>query len=142
MDRKHILSKEIKMEKIGFGPRFVAMIIDGIILYVVNIVIGLIFSMAGNDMITAIGSLVSLVISIGYYVYFWTTSGQTPGKMIMKIKVVATDGSKLTVTKAILRYIGYLVSAVVIFLGFIWVLFDADKQGWHDKIAGTYVVKA
>ena len=130
------------MEKIGFGPRFVAMIIDGIILYVVNIVIGLIFSMAGNDMITAIGSLVSLVISIGYYVYFWTTSGQTPGKMIMKIKVVATDGSKLTVTKAILRYIGYLVSAAVIFLGFIWVLFDADKQGWHDKIAGTYVVKA
>jgi uncharacterized RDD family membrane protein YckC len=142
MNRKYFLSKEIKMEKIGFGPRFVAMIIDGIILVVVNAIIGAIFAIPQDATIACIGSLVSFVIGLGYFLYFWTTSGQTPGKMVMKIKVVATDGSKLTVTKAILRYVGYLVSFAVVFLGFIWVLFDADKQGWHDKIAGTYVVKA
>ena len=129
------------MEKIGFGPRFVATIIDGIILTVVNFVLGLVFGMMG-DSGGFIASLLSIVISIGYYIYFWTSSGQTIGHSVMKIKVVAVDGSKLDVTKAILRYVGYMVSAAIFFLGFIWVLFDANKQGWHDKIAGTYVVKA
>ncbi len=44
--------------------------------------------------------------------------------------------------KTVMRLIGYFVSSIVIWLGFLWILFDANKQGWHDKIAGTYVVKA
>ncbi len=130
------------MEKIGFGPRFIAYLIDIVILSVINYVVGLIFGLAQDPTIALLGSLVTLIISIGYFVYFWTSTGQTVGNMIMKIKVVSTDGSKLTITKAILRYIGYIISGVVILLGFIWVLFDPDKQGWMDKIAGTYVVRA
>jgi uncharacterized RDD family membrane protein YckC len=129
------------MEKIGFGPRFVAYLIDIVILYVVNFVLGLLGGMLG-DTATLIVSLLSIVISIGYFVYFWTSSGQTIGHSIMKIKVVTVDGGKLDMGKAILRYVGYLISGAIIGLGFLWVLFDANKQGWHDKIAGTYVVKA
>ncbi len=129
------------MEKIGFGPRFVAYLIDGVILYVVNIILGFVFGMMG-DAGSTIGSVVALLVSIGYFLYFWTTSGQTIGHSIMKLKVVTTDGGKLDVTKAIMRYVGYIISGIVIGIGFLWVLFDTNKQGWHDKIAGTHVVKA
>ena len=88
-----------------------------------------------------IGSALGLVIDLAYVVYFWTTSGATPGKMAMGLRVVSTDGSPLTVGKAVIRFVGYIVSFAVLLIGFIWIAFDANKQGWHDKIAGTYVIK-
>jgi uncharacterized RDD family membrane protein YckC len=62
--------------------------------------------------------------------------------MIMGLKIVTVDGGKLTIGKAVLRIVGYFVSSIIVYLGFLWVIWDKDKQGWHDKIAGTYVVKA
>ncbi len=53
-----------------------------------------------------------------------------------------TDGTELTLTDALIRYLGLLLSCIVFLIGVIWVAFDANKQGWHDKIANTYVVKA
>ncbi len=83
---------------------------------------------------------VSLLIALAYFVIFWATTGQTPGKMALGIKVIETDGSPVTWGKAILRYIGYIISGVVLLLGFVWIAFDSKRQGWHDKIANTYVV--
>jgi uncharacterized RDD family membrane protein YckC len=60
----------------------------------------------------------------------------------LHIKVVKTDGSLLDYQGAFIRLIGYLVSSYCFGIGLIWAAFDAQKQGWHDKIAGTYVVKA
>ena len=60
----------------------------------------------------------------------------------LNIKVVKTDGSQLDLVGAFIRYIGLFVSILCLFIGVIWAAFDAQKQGWHDKIAGTYVVKA
>jgi uncharacterized RDD family membrane protein YckC len=51
------------------------------------------------------------------------------------------DGSELTLTDTFLRYVGLLLGFLCLFIGVIWVAFDANKQGWHDKIANTYVVK-
>lgn len=130
------------MEKVGFGPRLVAYIIDAIIVGVVYWIITIVFALFGNDALTMLGSLLAFVFALGYYIYFWGTSGQTPGKSVMKIKIVAVDGSAMSMGKAVMRLIGYVISGVIIYLGFIWILFDANKQGWHDKIAGTYVVKA
>ncbi|MBM3130456.1 MAG: RDD family protein [Chloroflexi bacterium] len=130
------------MEKVGFVPRFVAYIIDAIIVGIVVGIIGAVFGMLGSDTLVLLGSLVGFVVGFGYYVYFWGATGQTPGKSIMKIKIVPTDGSAMTIGKAVMRLIGYFVSIVFVYLGFLWILFDANKQGWHDKIAGTYVVKA
>lgn len=61
---------------------------------------------------------------------------------VLDLKVIRTDGSALTLTQALIRYVGLFVSFLVLAIGVIWVAFDANKQGWHDKIAGTYVVRA
>ncbi len=60
----------------------------------------------------------------------------------LKIKVIKTDGSQLDLVNAFIRYIGLVISIACLFIGVIWAAFDGQKQGWHDKIAGTYVVKA
>jgi len=69
------------------------------------------------------------------------STGQTLGKMVMGIKVISTDGSSVSWGKALLRLIGYIVSRIPLLLGFFWVSFDAKRQGWHDKIASTYIVR-
>jgi uncharacterized RDD family membrane protein YckC len=83
---------------------------------------------------------VGIVISVIYYVRAWSTSGQTVGKTLLGVKVVTKDGSYPSGGKAFLRYIGYFVSGIVLSIGFLWVAFDRKRQGWHDKIAGTYVI--
>lgn len=122
-------------ELAGFGQRFVALLIDVIILGVVN---GIITGIFGQ----ALGGALGLAIGVGYYWYFWTRNhGQTPGKSAMSIRVIKVDGSELNDADAIIRYVGYIISSFVLLLGFFWVLFDSESQGWHDKIASTYVVK-
>ena len=86
-------------------------------------------------------NLLSLLVGIAYFVAFWVWRGQTPGKMALSIKLIRTDGSNVTIGDALLRYLGYFVSAAILFIGFIWIAFDSRKQGLHDKIADTYVVK-
>ena len=142
------------MQHAGFLIRLVAYIIDDIIITIGSLIIMWVFGMmpmlSGSAMsggefsfgvVQVLGIIVQLVWGFGYLIYFWTSSGQTPGKMIMGVKVVAVDGGPVTVGKAILRIIGYFVSGIVIYLGFLWIIWDKEKQGWHDKIAGTYVVK-
>ncbi len=60
---------------------------------------------------------------------------------MLGLRVIKTDGSPITVGTAILRYIGYIINTVIILMGWIWIIFDAQHQGWHDKLAGTVVVK-
>ena len=134
------------VEVIGFGRRFVAYFIDGIILTVIQFILFIcaVFVIAATSEANANISLVlncfTILISIGYFVGFWATTGQTPGKMAMGIKVIGTDGQPVSLGKAFVRYIGYIVSNLILSLGFIWIAFDAHRQGWHDKIANTYVV--
>lgn len=80
-------------------------------------------------------------ISMLYFTYFHGTTGQTLGKMIFGLKVVQTTGENMTLGIGFLRWVGYIISTVVLSLGFLWIAFDRKKQGWHDKIAGTVVVR-
>lgn len=106
-------------------------------------IIGFIGGLLGTDISMFGHSLLSFVFVGGYLWYFWTRhNGQTPGKMLMNIRIIKTNGHPFTDADVILRYIGYLISAMLLLLGFIWAFFDDKKQGWHDKIANTYVVKA
>ncbi len=117
------------------GTRFIAIVIDGIILGIIG---SLLFSSARWG-----GGGISLLVGLAYYWYFWTRQdGQTLGKRVMHIRVIKTDGSPLSDSDAILRYIGYYINSAVFMIGWLWALFDADHQGWHDKIANTYVVRA
>ncbi|RPI31105.1 MAG: RDD family protein [Chloroflexota bacterium] len=81
----------------------------------------------------------SLVILV-YFIYFWSLLGYTPGKYLLGLKVVRRDGSKLSLGRAFIRLIGYWVSAIPLFFGFIWIIFDHRRQGWHDKLADTQVI--
>ena len=139
------------------GPRLVAYIIDVLIVagLVTAISVGLAIPMAAiagaqpQDTLTApIGILVALlvivvlVVSFGYFPWFWARSGATPGMGMMGLRVVRDDnGGSLTGGTALLRLVGYWVSGAVFYLGFIWIFIDQRHRGWHDLIAGTVVVK-
>lgn len=88
----------------------------------------------------AISSLNAFTVIIAYAFIFWILTGQTPGMMLIGIRVVTGEGGRLTFWRAAARLIGYVISVAALFLGFFWVLIDDRRQGWHDKIAGTYVV--
>ena len=131
-------------EKGGFWIRLLAIIIDGIVIGLV----GGIFSSTvvttgpnGGNVVVQQGP--SGLLSLLYYVFFWSTygGGQTLGMRVLKLKVVKTDGTMLDLVGAFIRYVGFVISAIALGIGFIWAAFDANKQGWHDKIAGTYVVR-
>lgn len=132
------------MEYAGRLHRFLAALVDGIILTVVSFVlvaIGIIDSF-GED--ASVGDqVVQAVISFGYYILLTAAFGATLGKMALGIVVVDESGQKAGFFKVLIREtIGKIVSAFILFLGFIWILFDGKRQGWHDKIGGTFVVKA
>lgn len=127
-------------DKASFGARFLAGLIDWIGLAIVG---GILSGILGGGAGTASSGLQTL-LGVVYFCYFWSAqgNGQTLGMRALKIKVVKTDGSQLDLVGAFLRYIGLVISIIALFVGVLWVLFDANKQGWHDKIASTYVVKA
>ncbi|MBN1827742.1 MAG: RDD family protein [Deltaproteobacteria bacterium] len=85
--------------------------------------------------------LISVILSMVYYTYFHGVTGQTIGKKIMGLRVVRETGEPLTLGPAFLRWIGYFISKIFLYLGFIWIAFHPRKRGWHDMIAGTVVVR-
>lgn len=84
--------------------------------------------------------LVYVGIGMAYFIYFHGAGGQTPGKILLQLKVIRTTGENLTYGIAFLRWIGYIISSIPFYLGFFWIIIDGRKQGWHDKLAGTVVV--
>lgn len=142
----------------SFGRRFVASLLDGIIVGVAGAVIGGIIGVitgiilvasgsSGKDLMTSIvGGIAQIIsggLSLGYYIYFTGKEGQTLGKKALGIKVVKKDSQQAPgYMSAFLREaVGKFVSAIVFGLGYLWMLWDKDKQTWHDKIAGTIVIK-
>lgn len=120
------------LEYIGFWPRFGATVIDAIITGAGSAIIGAITG------VPALGS----VLSILYYVLLIGLQGQTLGKMVLHIRVIDARGNAPGIGRAILREtLGKLVSAVGLLLGYLWIIWDREKRGWHDYIAGTWVVR-
>jgi len=127
--------REFALEYAGFWVRLGAGVIDFLTLGFMVMIIAYLF------LAPAIWVTSGLVVSVAYFVGFWIWRGQTPGKMALGIKVIRTDSSPVKWQCALCRFLGYIVSALTLFIGFIWVAFDGHKQGLHDKIADTYVVK-
>ena len=140
----------------GFTTRLVGWIIDDLILVsiiaVTTALAGLIQNslpindllglQAEAEMIIA-GFLVVLLLTIPplYFISFWMLTGQTPGKRVMGLRIVRTDGERMRFGNCVRRLIGYWISDILL-LGYLWVLVDNRRQGFHDKIAGTFVVYA
>jgi len=88
---------------------------------------------------TFLGSIA--FISFGYFVLAWTlTAGQSIGKVLVGIRIVPLDGSRITFWRSIVRYLAFLLAALILFIGLLWVLVSDGRQGWHDKIAKTCVI--
>ena len=128
----------VTYELASMGNRFLARLVDDIIVLVGSVIVGTVaLVFVGEAAVT----LVSIAISVGYYWYFWTQhDGQTPGKSMLNIKVIKTDGTPLNDGDALLRVLGYYVGQFSLGLGFLWAVFDENNQGWHDKMANTFVV--
>jgi uncharacterized RDD family membrane protein YckC len=132
-------------EPAGFLTRLVAYIIDYI---VVAIIVGIFYSIGmaidpNQQGAYIILYMIGVVIGLLYYAILWSSSGQSLGKKLVGVRVVTDDGTPPGFFRALLRVlIGYPISGLIICLGFLWVIWDANKQGWHDKIFGTHVVKA
>jgi uncharacterized RDD family membrane protein YckC len=127
------------------GARLVGYIVDIVIQFVAVVVLGILSIVLGAIFfpLGAICALLIIVVSVGYFPYFWVQSGQTPGMSAMKIKVVRdADGGPITWGPAILRWIGFWVSTVIFYIGFIWIFIDKRRRGWMDLLAGTVVIAA
>jgi len=119
----------------GFWKRFGASFIDGLILAVPYLII----AFAVHPLL---GYAVYLLAGIAYFTYFeGGPKGQTLGKQALGIRVIdLATGGPIGFGRGFIRYIGRIVSAIVIYLGYLWMLWDPEKQTWHDKMAGCVVV--
>jgi uncharacterized RDD family membrane protein YckC len=121
-------------ELADIGTRFVALIIDGIVLGIIGAIL--------SPGIGNVGWGLSFLIGVAYQWYFLTRQdGQTPGKRLMNIKVIKVDGGPITDADAVIRYVGYYIDSALIMIGWLLALFDSNRQALHDKLVNTYVIK-
>lgn len=142
--------QEQDVEYAGFWVRLGATIIDSLLL--VAVTIPLLLSIYGRayfdpertGFIAGLADfLISWVLPAIAVILFWMLKQATPGKMVLSLRVVdAATGNKPSTGQYIGRYFAYFVSTIPLCLGFVWVAFDKRKQGWHDKLAGTVVVRS
>lgn len=131
----------------GFWIRTVAAIIDTILMII--IIAPVLTGIYGKEYWSS-DSLIqgswdvmfSYILPAIAVVIFWSYKSATPGKMLMKLTIVdAKTGGKPSTGQLIGRYLGYYVSIIPLCLGILWVGIDKRKQGWHDKLAGTVVIR-
>jgi uncharacterized RDD family membrane protein YckC len=131
----------------GFWRRFAAAFIDAAVISVIGwilTVFGIGHDKTGVSVTFGTETWPTLLISAVYFAFFHGRTGQTPGDAVLGIKVVDYrdgTGGPIGYGRAALRWLVSLVSAVVFLLGYLWMLWDAEKQTWHDKAVGSVVVK-
>lgn len=139
---------ESDVEYAGFWVRMGAAIIDTLLIMFITIpILASIYGWKyfGSEKLIAgpADFLISWVFPAVAVVWFWTQRQATPGKSALSLHVLDADsGENLSIGQGIRRYLGYFVSMIPLGLGLLWVGLDRRKQGWHDKLAHTVVVRA
>ncbi|HEX9395485.1 MAG TPA: RDD family protein [Burkholderiales bacterium] len=132
---------------VGLWQRLLAFAIDTLVLFVV--LVPLVLAIYGRDYVVRSAGgyagfwdfALQVVVPAAATVLFWRFYGATPGKIAIGARIVdARSGGAPSTGRLVGRYFAYLISAVPLFLGFVWIAIDRRKQGWHDKIAGTLVI--
>jgi uncharacterized RDD family membrane protein YckC len=142
--------QEQDMEYAGFWVRLGATIIDTLLL--IAITVPLVLSFYGTayfdpeqtGLIAGPADfLINWVLPAIAVILFWMYRQATPGKMLLSLRIVdAATGNKPSAGQCVGRYFAYIVSTLPLCLGFVWIAFDKRKQGWHDKLAGTVVIRS
>ena len=113
----------------SFTDRLAAFVLDAIL---VGITIGLLDPLDGETFVP---------VFLAYRFGFWTWKGATVGGIICQLRLTRIDGTRVGPAEALVRSLASIFSIGVLGIGCLWVLRDAEQQAWHDKIAGTFVVK-
>ncbi len=133
----------------GFWIRFVAYVIDEVLLTIAGVLLTIAFTgmdteQALSELVGESGGWTATLITVGFGAAYYTFTigqwGQTIGKAILGLKVARTDGARLTYLRSFARYWAYLVSIIPLGLGFIAIALSSQKRGWHDFICDTRVV--
>lgn len=131
----------------GFWIRSVAALIDTVLIMLLlfpalTIIYGRGYWLSESLTMGPLDIIMTYVLPAIIVLVFWVYKSATPGKMVFKLIIVdAKTGAKPSLGQCVGRYIGYYVAMIPLFLGVFWVGFDKRKQGWHDKLSGTVVVK-
>jgi len=121
------ITDELAYPRAGFWERMGAAFLDMVIVGV----------LAGLTHVAPLG----LLIAVAYFAGMWAWKQTTIGGIVIGLKVVRIDGRPFTFVTALVRALAAIFSVIVFFFGFLWIGWDVEKQGWHDKIAGTVVVR-
>ena len=141
------MNENRELKYAGFWIRLWASIIDSILVLLIIspiflVIVGTEFLESEQYTQGPVDFFISWVFPAIVVLAFWIYKSATPGKMVVSAKIVdAKTGEKPTVGQLVGRYLGYFVSGLPLGLGFFWVAFDRRKQGWHDKLAGTVVIR-
>ncbi|MGG2098804.1 RDD family protein [Acinetobacter haemolyticus] len=135
-----------KYEYAGFWIRVGAAILDTIIILAALIPLMMLLTPSVTDNLTRTSwswsDWIGQILSAIFYIFCWVKFAGTPGKRLLRLKVLDEQtGNHISVGQGIIRYIGYIPATLVLFIGLIWIAFDPKKQGWHDKMAKTVVVR-
>ena len=134
-------------EYAGFWIRFGATLIDGVIMSIIFVIpMSFIYGdeyWLGTKLVHGFWDVMfTYILPCIATIWFWLRFMGTPGKMATQLKIVdASTGNQIGLDQAVIRYFGYILSAIPVGLGFLWVAIDERKQGWHDKLAGTVVIR-
>ena len=138
---------EPQLEYVGFWARVLAALIDTVMVVIVTLPLTYVvygqLSAPGTGMTQGpLDVLINWILPAALVIWLWRRLGATPGKMAISARIVDADtGNAPTLTQLVIRYLGYFVSSIPLGLGLLWVAFDRRKQGWHDKMANTVVVR-
>jgi uncharacterized RDD family membrane protein YckC len=133
-----VISPVLSCPRAGFWERMGAAFLD---MVAVGFITGFAHGSLGYLLRFLNGPPVFFIVALAYFAGLWAWKGTTLGGIVLKLQVVRHDGGPLTFLVALVRGLAAAFSAVVFFLGFFWIGWDREKQGWHDKIAGTVVVR-
>lgn len=130
------------VELAGFGPRLGAQLIDLLWLMPLSLLLGTIGVLANGGALSLGGEMMANIIGALVVLLFWVERQGTPGKLALRLRIVdAETGQPPRLGRLVLRYLGYLISALPLGLGYFWMLWDARQQTWHDKLGRTLVVR-
>jgi uncharacterized RDD family membrane protein YckC len=133
----------------GLVTRAIAFAVDAAIIDLIALVVGVGLGLAVSTLtisdnlrvvLVAVGGAAFVVWTVGYFAVFWSTTGQTPGNRLMRLRVCREDGAVLSPRRALLRFAALLLAALPLLAGFLTVLVDDRRRGLHDMLAGTVVV--
>ena len=122
-----IASEALTLARASFWERMGAAFLDVIIVSILGSLVG--------------GPPQGFLVALAYFAGMWAWKGTTIGGIVLNLKVVRLDDQPVTFVVALVRGLAAAFSFIVLFLGFFWMIWDREKQTWHDKIAGTVVVR-